>query len=160
MSIGSFAQTKEEGTNIQNHESIFPKKMGFVSDYEKLFNKEDVDFLEKALNIDAGAEVGSWRYSPRTPGQKGTQIDLLFDRTDGVITVCEIKYSDQPFIIDKSYADNLLNKLEIYRKQTRTTKQIFLSIIAANGIKPTIYTEELINGGVAIIDDLFESVIG
>jgi predicted AAA+ superfamily ATPase len=115
--------------------------------------------IRKALNIDAGAEVGSWRYSPRTSEKKGTQIDLLFDRTDGVITVCEIKYSDQPFIIDKSYANNLLSKIDIYRKQSRTTKLIFLSIISANGIKPTMYSEELINGGVALIDDLFEPVM-
>ena len=62
----------------------------------------------------SGCTVASWKYIPK-PGEKanGAQIDLLFDRDDGVITLCEIKFSDKAFTIDKDYAKTLANKVEV-----------------------------------------------
>ncbi len=58
--------------------------------------------IRKALSIDPGAEAGSWRYIPRNDEEKrGAQIDLLFDRPDDAITICEIKQTDTPFMIFK-----------------------------------------------------------
>ena len=74
---------------------------------------------------------GTWRFVPKAKEtkeeiqQEGAQIDLLFDRLDGAITLCEIKCSDNQFAIDKSYAQELLKKMEVFRKQTRTKKQLF-----------------------------------
>lgn len=113
--------------------------------------------IRKALNIEAGAEVGSWRYAPRKQENRGAQIDLLFDRDDGAITICEIKYNEQPFSIDKEYAQNLINKVEVYKQQSKTRKQTFLVMITTNGLKPTMYSEEIIDG-VVILDDLFRDV--
>ncbi len=47
--------------------------------------------------MDPDAEAGTWRYVPKhkKSEEQGSQIDLLFDRHDGVITVCEIKYTEQ-----------------------------------------------------------------
>jgi len=112
--------------------------------------------IRQALAIDPGAEVGTWRYSPRAKANhSGTQIDLLFDRTDGAVTICEIKYSEQPYVIDKAYAHNLMNKVTIYGKQTKTQKQLFLAMITANSLKPSMYSEEIITKQVGL-DDLFK----
>lgn len=108
--------------------------------------------IQKALNIPDGADIGTWRYTPRKEDYKGTQIDLLFDRNDKAITICEIKFNEQSFSIDKDYAHNLLNKVEIYRKQTRTIKQIFLAMIVSNGLKPSMYSEEIIHNVVTLKD--------
>jgi len=110
--------------------------------------------IRTALSIDLGAETGSWRYSPRLKDQKGTQIDLLFDRNDGSITLCEIKYNNKPFSIDKRYSTTLLDKIKIYQQQSRTTKQIFLSMVTVAGIKPSIYSKSLVND-ITTLDDLF-----
>jgi len=110
--------------------------------------------IRKILDIDSGAVAGSWRYAPRKQENRGAQIDLLFDRNDGVITICEIKYNDQPFCIDKEYAQKLLNKVAIYKQQTKTNKQLFLAMITANGLKPSMYSEEIIQE-VITLDDLF-----
>ncbi|MGH7250153.1 MAG: AAA family ATPase, partial [Minisyncoccia bacterium] len=92
--------------------------------------------IRHALGIAVDAEVGTWRYQPRSSsGESGAQIDLLFDRRDGAISICEIKHSTKPFSIDKTYADNLLNKVEVYRKHSKTGKQVFISIIASAGLK-------------------------
>lgn len=115
-----------------------------------------IDQIRNALNIDPGSIIGTWRYSPRMKNdQEGAQIDLLFDRPDGAITLCEIKCSDHQFAIDKSYAQDLLKKVEIFRKQTRTKKQLFLSMITTMGLKPTMYSEEIIANQVTL-EDLFK----
>lgn len=115
-----------------------------------------IDQIRHALNINPGSIVGTWRYSPRSnDNREGAQIDLLFDRPDNTITICEIKCSDSPFAIDKSYAQELLKKMEIFRKQTRTKKQLFLSMITIFGLKPTMYSEEIVTNQV-IIDELFK----
>jgi len=115
-----------------------------------------IDQIRKALNIDPGATAGTWRFVPKAKEQDtGAQIDLLFDRLDGAITLCEIKYSDKPFAIDKSYAQEIQKKMEVFSKKTKTKKQLFFSMITAMGLKPTMYSEELIYSEVKL-DDLFE----
>ena len=78
----------------------------------------------------------------------------MFDRDDDAITLCEIKYTDAPFSIDKQYTKKLMNKIDIFKKITKTEKQIFLSMISASGIKETLYSKEIINN-LVILDDLF-----
>lgn len=61
--------------------------------------------------------------------EQGAQIDLLFDRKDNTITLCEIKYTAQPFQINKQYAAQLNRNIEVFKKTTRTNKHIFLAMI-------------------------------
>ncbi len=109
----------------------------------------------RALGIRGASGIGSWRFVPRNATEKGAQIDLVIDRLDDAMTLCEIKYTEKPFVIDKSYAAVLENKLLLFKKHTKTTKQLFLSMICANGLKKTIYSEELISG-VVTLEDLFK----
>lgn len=118
--------------------------------------------ITKALRIKSHAKIGSWRYAPskKSKGQ-GAQIDLLFDRSDNCITLCEIKYCDKPFTIDKSYATTLNQKVDVFEKnypsrRNRTTKQIFLTLVAASGTKKNMYSEDLIDNEVCL-EDLFKS---
>lgn len=82
---------------------------------------------------------------------------MLFDRQDEVITLCEIKHSENMFAIDKAYYQELIRKMEVFKKQTRTKKQLFLTMITTNGLKQTIYSEELVAGQVTL-EDLFKEV--
>ena len=116
-----------------------------------------INHIRKALKINPGATVGTWRFVPKPNQGDGAQIDLLFDRLDGAITLCEIKYADKPFAIDKSYAQEILRKMEVFRKQTKTKKQLFFSAITTMGLKPTMYSEELISSE-ATLDDLFKNI--
>jgi hypothetical protein len=117
-----------------------------------------IDQIRKALKIDPGATVGTWRFVPKAKeNQEGAQIDLLFDRLDGVISLCEIKCSESKFAIDKAYAQELLQKMEIFRKRTKTQKQLFLCMITTMGLKKTMYSEELISNE-ATLEELFKEV--
>ncbi len=111
--------------------------------------------IRKKLEIPVTAIANSWRYTTTKKAQvDGAQIDLLFDRRDGNITICEIKYSENPFIIDKQYARSLINKRDVFMQKTRTKKHILITMIAASGIKNNLYADDLLSN-IATLDDLF-----
>ncbi|GJM07561.1 MAG: ArsR family transcriptional regulator [marine bacterium B5-7] len=119
---------------------------------------EHLPQITKTLDLSPTAIPSTWRYSPKKgSNEQGAQIDLLFDRDDDSITICEIKYSHKPFIITKEYAEKLKQKLTIFKKITRTNKQLFIALISANGIKKNKYSEELLSG-VVTLEDLFKDV--
>ena len=60
------------------------------------------------------------------------------------INLCEIKYSDHLFTIDKPYAKQLANKVDVFERHCPTKKQIFLTLITTEGLKPSIWSDELI----------------
>lgn len=49
----------------------------------------------------------------------GAEIDLLLGEY-GAITLCEIKYTAEPFVIDKAAARALMRKLDVFSEQTQT----------------------------------------
>lgn len=112
--------------------------------------------ISRALHLSPTAVPNTWRYIPKKGSkEQGAQIDLLFDRDDDAIAICEIKHTDLPFAIDKECATKLNTKLEVFKKESKTQKQLFLDIISVNGLKKTMYSEEMVDG-VVTLDDLFK----
>lgn len=110
--------------------------------------------IKKAIGIeDVYTEVSPWRYA--VEGEQGTQIDLLFDRKDNCINICEIKFSTTEFTIDKSYALALRQKLSIFRERTKTRKTLFLTMVTTYGVKKNEYYTALVQKDV-IMDALFK----
>jgi len=108
--------------------------------------------IKKALGISGiYVEVSSWKSNTV---KDGAQVDLVLDRRDRVITLCEIKFSQDTFTITKSYANNLRNKISTFRQETATKKTIFLTFITTFGVKPNQYTMSLVQNSLTL-DDLF-----
>lgn len=116
-----------------------------------------VDQIKAALDLeDIHCEAGSWRYIPKKGvREEGAQIDLIFDREDGVVTLCEIKYSDKKFVMEKGVSKKLAEKMDVFEKHFPTTKQIFFAMITTEGIKHTVWSEEVVQDEV-LLDDLFK----
>jgi len=116
-----------------------------------------VDRIIKSLGIaNLAGETGRWRFIPaKGSKERGAQIDMLIDRTDNSINICEIKFSGNRFSIDKNYAKNLINKLEVFEGKTKTNKQTFLTMITTMGIKKNIWSEDLVDSEV-ILKDIFQ----
>lgn len=111
--------------------------------------------VRKALFIPAGSLASSWHYqAKKDSNEKGAQIDLLFDRPDGTITLCEIKFCQNNFEIDKSLAKNLQQKVHVFKMRSKTRKNIFLSMMTTSPIKLNRYALELLTS-TASIKDLF-----
>ena len=116
--------------------------------------QKHVDAIKKALGISAVyTEVSNWRYVPKE-GAKGAQIDLLLDRADHCINICEIKFSSDEFIIDKKYAAEIDNKARTFAREVKTKKTIFPVMITTYGTSRNQYYTGRIMGEV-IMDDLF-----
>ncbi|MEZ4688040.1 MAG: ATP-binding protein [Bacteroidia bacterium] len=104
--------------------------------------------IKRALGISAVlTEHSTWQ--GKSSGQ-GAQIDLLIDRRDRVINICEIKFSMNPFTITNSYSENLRNKLGVFREVSQTRKSLFLTFITTFGIKENIHSNSLVQNSVTM----------
>ena len=74
---------------------------------------------------------------------------------DGIITVCEMKFSDGQFEITKDYATKLRNKLYIFKNVTKTRKTILPAMISTFGVKQNQYSLDLVQNDIKM-DSLFE----
>ena len=114
--------------------------------------------IKKALGISGVyTEESAWRYVPGK-NQPGAQIDLLIDRRDQCINICETKFSTSEFTIDKTYATELERKLTVFKQKTKTLKTLFLVMITTFGTKTNGYKTSLVQNEVTL-DDLFISAI-
>ena len=78
----------------------------------------------------------AWRSKKSEPG---AQIDLLIDRNDGIINLCEMKYSEDEFIIDKKQDENLRNKRAAFIRETKTRKSVHITMVTTFGVKRNEY---------------------
>ena len=104
--------------------------------------------IKQALGISGiQSAVSAWK--------SGTaQIDLIINRKDGIINLCEIKFSGKEFVIDKNYEAILRNKLYTFKEETKTRKALHLLMLTAYGLAKSKYS------GIAqkeiTLDDLFK----
>ena len=108
--------------------------------------------IKKALGIQGVlTKETAWKGATET---KSAQIDLLIDRRDQVINVCEAKFSLGVFEIDKDYADKLREKVHVFKTASKTRKAVFLTIISTHGVEKNKHAAALVQNEV-MLDDLF-----
>ena len=99
--------------------------------------------IKRALQVGAVQSTESAWSHQGTKEKYGGQIDLLIDRADQTITICEIKFSTRPFVINKKYATELRRKMDVFRQHTNTRKTILMVFITTYGLTRNDYAEEL-----------------
>jgi len=104
--------------------------------------------LEHIARIKLGLSIGGMKtetsaWSGKTD-TSGAQIDLLIDRADRVINICEMKFSVDLFVISKSYAEDLKRKIRIFKEVTKTRKAIHLILITTWGLVRNNYSDTLV----------------
>lgn len=110
--------------------------------------KDHITQIKQKIGISAVlTEESSW-----ISKDPGAQIDLLIDRRDHVINLCEIKYTENEYTIDKDFDLSLRTKREALRMYTRKTIQLIL--ITTYGMKQNKYSS--IISGEVVLDDLFQ----
>lgn len=110
--------------------------------------------IKKALGISGVQSTSSsWRSATI---KNGAQIDLVIDRRDQVINLCEMKFSINPFVIDSKYAEELRNKLGTFRTETKTRKSVFITMISTFGLQPNNYSTGLVQNDIKM-DALFKA---
>lgn len=111
------------------------------------------DKIKEALGISGiHSEVYPWRVTDTS--SSGAQVDMLIDRADRVINVCEMKFSIDEFSISKVYEVSLRNKITAITELTKGKKNPQLTLITTYGLKDNIYSGRIQR--VVTMDDLFK----
>jgi len=108
--------------------------------------------IREALGISGVlTEIYSWKSKSYDPG---AQIDLVIERGDQVVNLCEMKYASSEYIIDKAMDKNLRNKRSAFMAETRTRKSAQTTMITSYGLHKNAY-----QAGIPFeikLDDLFK----
>lgn len=83
--------------------------------------------------------VFAWRHAPDEDCPEGAQIDLLIERADRVVNICEIKYTRKPYLITRDYNDRLYRKVAVFTAATKTRLAPHLTMITTYGISRNGY---------------------
>ena len=110
--------------------------------------------IKAALGIaGVGAECGCWRHVADETHPQGVQIDLVIDRDDKVINLCEMKCTEEPYAIDAEEDRLLRRHREVFRKVTGTVKSLHQTMVVAAGLVKNMYANSVQK--VITLDDLY-----
>jgi uncharacterized protein len=108
--------------------------------------------IKQALGIaSVRTSVSTWQ---GTDGDRNAQIDLVIDRRDQVVHLCEIKFAQDTYTITKEYADQLRRKRSVFETATGTRKALFLTMITTFGLTANSYASDLVVKSLRL-EDLF-----
>lgn len=108
--------------------------------------------IKRALHLDAMAtQTYSWR--SKKSKDKGAQIDIIIDRADKMINVCEVKYCQGPYSLDKAEYEKLLNRMQTFAHETETKNGLYLTMITTEGLAEGKYANNIVSQ--IVLDDIF-----
>lgn len=109
--------------------------------------------IKNALQIGGiSATTSPWF---KEDSDKGTQVDLIIDRKDDVVNMCEIKFYSDAFTITKDYYKTLLHRQTLLQEQLSKKQVIHPIAICSFGLKQNEYSNFFLN--TITLDDLFEN---
>lgn len=100
--------------------------------------------IRRALGIAAiHTEAYGWSFRGDEVYPDSVQIDLVLERADNVINICEMKYVSSAFAIDKAYDKALGRKVATFAGVTKTKKAIHVTLVTANGLVRNAYAGQV-----------------
>jgi uncharacterized protein len=122
--VGSFIQ--------MSNTAKYKTWAGFA--FESLCIKH-VQQIKQALGIGGIYSTESSFYSKGTDAETGFQIDMLIDRSDNAINLCEMKFYATEYELSKKEADKLHSRRELFRTKTQTKKYLINTLVTTFGLK-------------------------
>ena len=150
-----FSQSFTEKEKIKNWSNYFqsPGYYAWAGNAFEILCLNHIDQIRDTLGISG---ISSSEYTWRSKAKiDGAQIDLLIDRADDVINVCEMKYTEDPFVMDAAFEKQLIHKIEVFRTETGSRKALIPTLVSANGIKRNAYANSI--GRLITGEDLFRA---
>ena len=107
--------------------------------------------IKQALRIDGISTLSySWRSKTLTPA---AQIDIIIERADRIVNICEVKYNQDLYALDKEEYEKLIHRRDAFLQETGLRHSPWLTLITTEGLAPGKYSE-MIQCQV-VLDDLF-----
>ncbi len=111
-----------------------------------------IDQIKASLGI-SGIETKEFAW--RSKAENGAQVDLVISRKDGVINLCEMKYTNEDYSIDADEYKKIQNRLAQFQKESGTKDAIHVTIVCGTGFKQNKYSGIIQN--TILGDDLFDN---
>ena len=139
------------------HSLDTPQKNSWLGySFEQLI-KDHIEQVKRALGIGSVlSQQSSWfeRVAESDDSEtSGAQIDLIIDRRDRAINICEAKFYSGEFVIDKDYSVKLRNKVSTFKRISETRKTLIPTLITTFGVKHNKYSGTIQQE--VVLDDLF-----
>ena len=110
-----------------------------------------IDQIKRVLGIGGVyTECSSWKSKASADA---VQIDLVIDRADHVVNLCEMKYTVGDFRIDKSYDADLRRKISTFIEETQCRSSVHLTLVTTYSLERNEYSGRV--QSVITMDDLF-----
>ncbi len=103
-----------------------------------------IESIKKAMKCD---QINSTNFSWNNAH---AQIDLVIDRDDDVVNLCEIKFYNEEFVIDADYLKKLRNKENEFRKARKSKKGIYTAFITTWGVKENQYSNAIVSNNLTM----------
>lgn len=116
--------------------------------FENICLKHEKQLMAGLGIIGINATCSSWR-------NENAQIDLLIDRSDRTINICELKFSEKEFVINKKYASNIQNKKDEFISEMTKRKNIVTTFVSTFGVKQNEHSNKVMDNQITM-DCLFE----
>lgn len=103
--------------------------------------KAHIKEIKQALGIaSVSTEYYSWRSKT---AEDGAQIDIIIDRADNTINLCEVKYCDHEFYLDKDEFFKITHRIEAFQTETKTRSNIIPTMITTFGLSKGMYCDQI-----------------
>ena len=102
-----------------------------------------IEEIKRALGI-SGVQTNCYAWRKKGANlEKGAQIDMVIERRDDVINLCEMKFANAEYEIDGEEDRWMMERREIFRKDTKTKKSVHLTYITTYGLVANAYANDV-----------------
>lgn len=149
------ANNRSKDDDFWTHNSQKPSVIAWQGISFELLCRCHLQQIKHGLGISGISTItSSWKFLPKADSEEsGTQIDMVIERVDKLLHICEMKFCERKFAIDKSYAEIISKRSEIFKEKTKTKCAVVNTIVTPKGLTDSRYNW-LIHS-VVTADDLF-----
>lgn len=137
-------------SNINGDEHFWTSQLNTIIHYEwakRAFERVCIQHLSQikaALGFSGIiSSVHSWVYRPQKTSDSSVQLDLLIDRNDQTINLCEMRYSSAQYTITAEEDLRIRNRKAVFIRETKTTKAVLTTMITTYGLTPGGYSNDI-----------------
>jgi AAA+ ATPase superfamily predicted ATPase len=147
---GNIKNTKHNWQKIASQQS-FKAWSGYA--FENICMMHTTQILNKLGISGIYSSISSWKFQGNDE-LPGAQIDMIIDRNDNMINLCEAKFTSKEFIINKAYNDKLRQRRNVFENVTKSKKAIVTTLLTTYPAHQNKYYHEEIDSEVNM-NDLF-----
>lgn len=148
-----FVSQKPQGTWQNIYESNAWQSWSGLA-FENICMQHKYQILKKLKLDGIRTNIQSW-YHKGNDDMRGAQVDMLIDRADKIINLCEIKYYNQQVIVNADFEKEIRNRIASFGYFTKTRKSLFFCLISPFGASNNMLASNLIQNEV-VLEDLFD----